>query len=36
VEYTLVLSLVALVAISPLTQIGVWVWNWLQPIADAL
>ena len=36
VEYSLVLMLVALVAISPLTQIGVWVWNWLQPIADAL
>jgi len=36
VEYTLVLMLVALIAISPLSQIGVWVWNALEPIADAL
>ena len=36
VEYTFVLTLVALVAITPLSQIGVWVWNWLEPVANAL
>jgi Flp pilus assembly pilin Flp len=36
VEYALILMLVALLAITPLTQIGVWVWNWLEPVANAL
>ncbi len=36
VEYTLVLMLVALIAIGPLSQIGVWVWNALEPVANAL
>jgi Flp pilus assembly pilin Flp len=36
VEYALVLMLVALLAIGPLTQIGVWVWNWLEPVGNAL
>jgi Flp pilus assembly pilin Flp len=36
VEYTLILMLISLLAIAPLTQIGVWVWNWLEPVGNAL